>query len=49
MLSYQGIQASPNYEFVTCKIITFVNKKADGGNRAAKRAAEEGVDCAGHP
>lgn len=31
MLSYQGIEASPIYKIVTCKIITFVNKKADGG------------------
>jgi hypothetical protein len=31
MLSYQGFEALPIYEFVTSKMITFVNKSADGG------------------
>ena len=44
MLSYQGIEASPIYEFVTSKIITFVNKKADGGKRIIECGAEEPVN-----
>jgi hypothetical protein len=44
MLSYQGIEASPIYEFVTCKIITFVNKTADGGKRIVECGAETPVD-----
>lgn len=40
MLSDRGLEATPIYEFVTSKIITFVNKKADGGKRVLNDGEE---------
>ena len=44
MLSNQEFDAFPIYKFVTGKIITFVNKKADGGKWILERGKEEQCD-----